>query len=256
MVFVEVMEQRREEIVTFVNEHGQVTFNQLKERFASVSDMTLRTDLKVLDQNQRIIRIHGGAKSFDNVAGNDDYLKYRSILNTDLKKEIANKANELIHPNQTIFIDSGSSTTLLSQLIQDQNNVFFTSGLTCAVELAKLEKSKVSIVGGIINSHSLSVHGVDAVEVLKNINFDIVFLGTTRFDFVTGFTCESLEDAYIKRAVVHRAKKVVVLMDSSKVNKSGTYTFCTLNDVSVVVSDSKLPMEIKDNIKNQGVMVL
>ena len=41
---MEVMDQRRNEIVEFVNENQTVTFTQLKEKFPSVSEMTLRTD--------------------------------------------------------------------------------------------------------------------------------------------------------------------------------------------------------------------
>lgn len=66
---MEVMEQRRSEIVAFVNEKGSITFAQLKERFPSVSEMTLRTDLKILDQSKRLVRIHGGAKSLEQITG-------------------------------------------------------------------------------------------------------------------------------------------------------------------------------------------
>ena len=50
---MEVMDQRRNEIVEFVNENQTVTFTQLKEKFPSVSEMTLRTDLKYLDQAKK-----------------------------------------------------------------------------------------------------------------------------------------------------------------------------------------------------------
>ena len=70
---MEVMEQRRNEIVAFVNEQGQVSFSQLKEKFPTVSEMTLRTDLKILDQNQQLVRIHGGAKSLVEVVGTEDF---------------------------------------------------------------------------------------------------------------------------------------------------------------------------------------
>ena len=89
---MEVMDQRRNEIVEFVNENQTVTFTQLKEKFPSVSEMTLRTDLKYLDQAKRIVRIHGGAKSMDVVSGNDDVLKLRYGRNVNEKKEIAQKA--------------------------------------------------------------------------------------------------------------------------------------------------------------------
>ena len=101
---MEVMDQRRNEIVEFVNENQTVTFTQLKEKFPSVSEMTLRTDLKYLDQVKRIVRIHGGAKSMDVVSGNDDVLKLRYGRNANEKKEIAQKALSFVEPAKTIFL--------------------------------------------------------------------------------------------------------------------------------------------------------
>ena len=143
---MEVMDQRRNEIVEFVNENKTVTFTQLKEKFPSVSEMTLRTDLKYLDQVKRIVRIHGGAKSMDVVSGNDDVLKLRYGRNANEKKEIAQKALSFVEPAKTIFVDSGSTTTLLAHVLNNQNNIFYTSGLTCAIEMAKLSKSKFIVL--------------------------------------------------------------------------------------------------------------
>lgn len=121
---MEVMDQRRNEIVEFVNENQTITFTQLKEKFPSVSEMTLRTDLKYLDQAKRIVRIHGGAKSMDVVSGNDDVLKLRYGRNVNEKKEIAQKALSFVEPAKTIFVDSGSTTTMLAHVLNNQNNVF------------------------------------------------------------------------------------------------------------------------------------
>ena len=130
---MEVMDQRRNEIVEFVNENQTVTFAQLKEKFPSVSEMTLRTDLKFLDQEKKIVRIHGGAKSMDEVAGNDDILKLRYGRNVSEKKEIAQKALRFVQPSKTIFLDSGSTMTMLAHILKDQNNIFYTSGLTLSL---------------------------------------------------------------------------------------------------------------------------
>ena len=48
------MEERRRRIVELVNTMGNVSFAQLKERFSDVSEMTLRTDLKYLDEKHQI----------------------------------------------------------------------------------------------------------------------------------------------------------------------------------------------------------
>ena len=71
---MEVMEQRRSEIVAFVNERESVTFAQLKERFPSVSEMTLRTDLKVLDLNRQLVRFRDREKGAGIRGGKPDHI--------------------------------------------------------------------------------------------------------------------------------------------------------------------------------------
>ena len=134
------VESRRSAIVAWINEKGEVTFAQLKEAFPNVSDMTLRTDLKNLDDNKRIVRIHGGARSVDVVVGTDDFMSRRSIRNVDAKKVIITKAKEMIVPGTAIFLDSGSTTTMLAAELDDQPNLIVTSSISCAMELAGLEK--------------------------------------------------------------------------------------------------------------------
>ena len=140
------VESRRSAIVAYINEKGEVTFAQLKEAFPNVSDMTLRTDLKNLDDNKRIVRIHGGARSVYVVFGTDDFLSRRSIRNVDAKKAIIMKAKELIGPGTSIFLDSGSTTTMLAAELDDQPNLIVTSSISCAMELGGLEKPQVLIV--------------------------------------------------------------------------------------------------------------
>lgn len=142
------MEQRRNAIVDFINEKGNITFAQLKKKFPGVSDMTLRTDLKLLDEAKRIVRVYGGAKSVNVVLGTDDLLGRRSVRNVEEKQSIAQKALGFIRPNTTVFLDSGSTTTLLAKIWPDQPNFIFTSSLTCAMELARLQYAKVFIPGG------------------------------------------------------------------------------------------------------------
>ncbi len=97
--------------------------------------------------------------------------------------------------------------------------------MTCAIELAQYDKIKVSLVGGNLNTRSLSINGSEGIRYLEKINFDIAFIGVTRYSKETGFTCESFEDALIKRTVIERAEKVILLMDSSKINKEELIRF-------------------------------
>ena len=105
------MQERRDAIAQFVTAEGSVTFGQLKKAFSNVSEMTLRTDLKALDEARRIVRTHGGARSVEYVVGTDDLLLNRSTRNVEAKALIARKAKGLVRPDSTIFLDSGTTTT-------------------------------------------------------------------------------------------------------------------------------------------------
>ena len=108
------MEMRRNAIVQLINEKETVTFAQLKEEFPDVSEMTLRTDLKCLDQEKKILRVHGGARSVQVIIGTDGFLNRKSFHNISEKKEIARKALSLLKPDTTFFLDSGSTATVFA----------------------------------------------------------------------------------------------------------------------------------------------
>ena len=110
------MEMRRDAIVQLINEKGTVRFAQIKKAFPNVSEMTLRTDLKLLDEQKKILRVHGGAKSVQVIIGTDDFLNRKSVRNIPEKQEIAKKALTLLRPDTTFFLDSGSTATAFAQI--------------------------------------------------------------------------------------------------------------------------------------------
>ena len=234
------VEGRRSAIAAYINEMSSVTFGQIKEAFPDVSDMTIRTDLKALDEAKKIVRVHGGAKSVETVIGNDDLLGKRAVQNVDAKQVIAEKAAGFVREN-TQF--------------PDVRCLIITNSISCAVEFARLKKARVYVTGGQLNRNSLSLTGTSAVTELLQIHFDLAFLGATSYRSDTGFTCESLEDNVVKRMAVSRATEVVVLMDSSKVGKKGSFTMCDLVDASAIVSDDALPEKFLEECREASVKV-
>ena len=235
------MEQRREQIVDLVNQNGNISFAQLKEKVPQISEMTLRTDLKALDEAKRIVRVHGGAKSVDVVIGTDDMLSRRLVRNIEAKQLITQKALELIRKDTTIYLDSGSTTTMLASNMPDQPNLIYTNSLTCAAELSKLTKPSVHILGGTLNQYSMSICGIHSIQNVAGINFDQAFMGVTSYCEPAGFLCGVDDETVLKQAVMKQAEQKIMLMDSSKVGVKNTYTICKLRDVDFVISDGALP---------------
>lgn len=250
------MEQRRAAIVELVNQKGSVSFAQLKEAFPSVSEMTLRTDLKALDSARSLVRVHGGAKSVQVIVGTDDQLGRRIARNADAKLSIAQKAVQLLRPNMTVYLDSGSTATTLARNFPDDPYLIFTSGLSCVTELARLTTARVMIPGGILNRYSMSVCGIQSIQDVQRVNFDLMFLGVTSYSTDTGFTCGVEEESQLKRTALHRSEQVAVLMDSSKVGIKSSFSICGLADVNYIISDGRLPESFLHECRQYGVTVL
>lgn len=238
---MDAMETRRNQITELVNQNETVTFSQIKEYFPDVSEMTLRTDLKTLDHEKKIVRIHGGAKSVRMVIGTDDYLTKRAVRNLKEKDIIAKKAVGILEPNAAVFLDSGSTTTEMARYFPNQSNLIYTTGLSCATELAKLSEPEVIIPGGRLNRYSISVYGTSVIQELERVYFQQTFLGITSYTKETGFCCGNNEEAVLKRTAIHQAVQVIVLMDSTKLGVRGTYSICGLEDIDMIVSDGNLP---------------
>ncbi len=250
------MNERRDAIVELVNSMGTVTFAQVKKNFSDVSDMTLRTDLKTLDAERRIVRTHGGARSVEYVVGTDDLLLNRQSRNAEAKAVIAKKAASLVRPNTTFFLDSGTTTTELARTLADTRAIAFTNSLSCTAELARLAELKTIVIGGTLNRYSMSLNGGKAIEEISGLSFDVLFLGGTSYASATGFACGSDDEAALKRALIGRAEKTVVLMDSEKLGKKSTFKICGLEDVDVIVSDGKLSEHFLKNCEESDVEVL
>ena len=165
------MEMRRNAIVQLINEKETVSFAQIKKKFPNVSEMTLRTDLKALDEEKKILRVHGGAKSVQVIVGTDGFLNRKSVHNISEKKEIARKALALLKPDTTVFLDSGSTATAFAEQIPDDSYLIYTTGLSCATKLAGLTKPTVMLPGGRLNRYSQSVFGISAIKELERVEF-------------------------------------------------------------------------------------
>ncbi|MCH4053108.1 MAG: DeoR/GlpR family DNA-binding transcription regulator [Atopobiaceae bacterium] len=231
------MEERRRAIVQLVDELGSVTLAQLRERFPDVSDVTLRSDLKALDRERRLVRTYGGARSASWLVGSDGMLDERRSRNVGAKRAVAEKAAGLVRPNTTIYIDSGSTATALAAALPDIEALVVTSSLPCANELARKAHVRCIVPGGRLNPRSMCLAGAATVRALEGLFFDQAFLAVGGIDEDGSLTCGSDEDAAVKRTFVERAEQVVVLADSSKFGLRRPFAVCGLDDVDVLVCD-------------------
>ena len=125
------MNERQHKINDYIQSKNEVSLSALKQLVPDVSEMTIRRDLEALEGEGRIIRIHGGARSLKaiNMLVEDAFSK-RSAANVDKKHVIGKKALDFIKDNSSIYIDAGSTTMTLAEMMPDKNLLISTCGLT------------------------------------------------------------------------------------------------------------------------------
>ena len=248
--------ERQRAIVQLVNERGNIPFADIQERFPHVSGMTLRRDLEALDKRNELVRIHGGAKSINQVVHPDDDLNSRIVRNVAKKQAIARKAVSLLSPDMSVYIDSGTTAVELCKAFPDERYLVYTHGVYCVLELSKLLKPEIHVVGGRLSRLSLSIVGSNAVYCLDNVNFNIVFLSAGGYSSNRGFTCNGEEESYLRKVVIQRAEKVVMLLDSTKFGVQHSYTLANLEDVDMLITDRGIDERILEEFHSHNIPIL
>ena len=241
-----IMTERREAILKFIEAKGEVSIGELAAHFASWSEMTLRRDLAALEQMHKLILTRGGARTIPSRYGlHEDIYSAREQLNDDAKQLIAAKAVELVEPDTGIFIDSGTTAMALARRLPDCHLAVITAAPNIALEIA-MRKAKPSVImlGGTLCRDEIAVADPEALNYLEHLNIDTAFMAASGYDEKGGFTVGSQLGAMLKRAVVKRARKVVMMLDSSKIGTLLPFTFARMEDVDLIVGDDQMPQNI------------
>ena len=248
---------RLDQIREYIEKHGKATYEELQKLLPDVSTMTIRRDLTVLEEENVVIRVRNGAYSVDEISKKtEEQFIHRFSHNVNEKKEIAEKTIKLIDANTCIFIDSGSTTLYFAKELPNFGYYIVTNAINVATELLRKSLPTVSLLGGDVSRNNLVTVGSSTLEFLGRINIQTAVMTSTGFSLENGFSCGEQVEAEIKRAVIEKSNRVIMLLDSSKVNKNMPYTFAGLKNIDYLVVDKNFPKEIKEVIEKLGVKVI
>ncbi len=249
--------ERREEIKELLRARGEVKLKDLETNFPNCSSMTLRRDLKYLEDNGFVKRTRGGAVAMSrlSIAAEDIYSE-RALENVAQKYIIAKKAQQFIERGRSIYIDAGTTMMLFTREMEDEYLSIMTSGVNIAMELIKKQKPSVTLIGGQVNRSTISVSGVNSAAFIREVNIDIAFVAASGFSMENGFTSGTYTECEIKKEVISRARQTIVLMDSKKIDKIMAFTFAHMEDIDTLISDGELSGEIVKEAERKGVEII
>lgn len=250
--FISTVERRR--IITEeLHKNKQVDILQLKNLF-NVSEVTLRKDLRYLENKNILIRSRGGAMISVKV-GEDLSVKKRKVLNLQQKKLIALAALSLIREGDTIILDSGTTIMQLASHLDKHKITVITNALDIAIKLSEFSNLKIIVPGGIFRKKSCSLVGVNAVENIQMFRADKYFVSADGID-MDGLYTSNLDEGQIAKIIMSHAKENIVLADSSKFDKKGIINFAPLSKITTLVTDSNIPEQYHTHFNEMGITVM
>jgi DeoR/GlpR family transcriptional regulator of sugar metabolism len=230
---------------------GQVVANDLAVRFG-ISEDTARRDLRELSRNGECRRVYGGAvATAPHLA-----LSERVSLGRDKKSNLARLAVTLLKPNQTLFIDGGSTNIMIANAIpQDMPLTVITNALGVASSLAEHELIKLIVLGGNFDPKLGTCVGSEALRSISQLHADLLFLGSCGVDFVQGVTAFDSAEAEVKRAMVNNSSSIAIAVTNDKLATAAPFRVVRSDAIQHLIVEQTAPKDILSAFESTGAVV-
>lgn len=243
--------KRIRDIEDYIYDNKTVTLDQLCRAF-DVSKNTIRRDIKELVLGGQFKKIYGGVTVRDNK--HLPPFSERNISNLEAKKIIAKKAAEIVDDSDVIFIDSGTTTIHMIDYIKHKKNLtIITNNLEVMIRVIPYENIKLITLSGELDRNLLSFTGDTASIVLKSYNISKAFMASAGVSVDGGVTNSSTKEYDIKSSAVTRSNKVYLLTSQDKFNQIAIMTYCTLDKLTGIITDSMPPKDITEYMNAHGI---
>lgn len=245
-------EERLNFILTQVRKSKKVLTSELSQSL-TVSEDTIRRDLKELSDSGKLRKVHGGAiaNSF-----NPFSFQEREVYALESKVQIVKKAIHLIQDRHVLIMDGGTTNLeLAKRLPKDLQLTIFTNSLPIAAQLSEHPHIEVVFAGGKLLKSAKVTVGMEVTDALNNLRADLGILGTRSIHHEFGVTELDWEEVKVKRAIVNASQRVISLAISEKLETVNPYQAADIKQIHTLITDLEPDDEILIPYRNEGILI-
>lgn len=248
------VEERRRMILDRLRQHGRVSVRELSASM-SVSEVTIRQDLRMLETEGLLERTHGGALLREAASGPPELSFHTRMARKRVQKEaIASAAAALVDEGDAIALDASTTVFMLAGMLKAHRRLtIVTNSLHLANYFLDAPQITVMLPGGRLRRDSISLVG--RPEGLPDINLRLGFFGARGVSVASGVTDVDIDEVAMKQAMISRCAQSIVLIDGSKWDRLGAYTFLRLSHVSCIITTDDAPEAAVQEVRSCGVDV-
>lgn len=251
--------ERRSQIAQMVREQGTVFVSNLVKKY-NLTETSIRRDLILLENERRLKRIHGGAVSLPGNFRTDTFAA-KEKLQIRAKDSIGKVTAKMVHRGDIILLASGTTTLQIvrhipTDLRMNNQITLVTTSMPIANEILTWPSPNLTILGGLYLPDYQATVGPQTINLLNDITADIAFLGADGLTVEGGATTANILMAEVDRKMVERARKTVLVVDSSKIGQAGFVPIHPLSSFNILITDSNAPADFLEAIRRMGVEVI
>ena len=230
------LHERKQQILEILAKEGRVKVNELSALF-DISEVTIRMDLADLEAKGMLSRVHGGVvssyKTYYNMS-----LQQRLAANMEQKQKIAERAVEMIEENDTIMLNSGTTTLTFFRMIPPKMNLsIVTNSVAIAMEAGSNPNFNVVLLGGSINPKYQFIYGDDANAQLERYHADKLILSVDGITRESGFTTYYNLEAELARLMLRRSATKIIAADSTKIGRTAFTKIADLECADYIITN-------------------
>jgi DeoR/GlpR family transcriptional regulator of sugar metabolism len=246
-----------EERLTYVVEElartGRVAVAELAQD-AGTSEMTIRRDLDLLQSQGLLRRVRGGAVG---VALRGEVIPFalRARQGAEVKRRLAGMVAELISDGEAVALDNGTTCLAVARELAGRAITVMPLSLHSAVVLGESARTKLIMPGGEVSSPELAAYGAAAEAGVRGIHFDTAVVSSCAALPAHGLTTNTLADTAMKRALIESSARVVLAIESVKLERTAMVTVASAEAIDILVTDADADPDALEAYRSAGVEI-
>ncbi len=249
------LQERQQKILELLHSTGEVRVAELSRLF-EVSEVCIRGDLTELESKGFLSRVRGGAVSpyepYYNMS-----LAQRSTINKDEKDAIAAKIADMIHDNQAVMMNAGTTPlAVMRKLVNKKNITIITNSIVLALEGAKYKNFRILLLGGEVDDEYQFVYGTLTMAQLDEYYAEKFIMSADGIDGQGGITTYYDQEAEICRKMIEHSKVTIAALDHTKIGRVALKKFAEISEVDCLVTNGGASKTIIRELKNAGLKVV
>lgn len=226
-----------------------------------ISEVTVRSDLDMLERRGSIRRVHGGAMFAPRSAVSIERpFEEEAVASAGEKGAIARRAAAMVRPGDMVILDVGTTCSAVAAALADREElegvVIVTNGLNIAMAFeAVMPRFSVVVTGGTVRPLQHSLVDPFAGPVLDRLNAEFMFLGCNGVDVRAGITNINLPEAEMKQRMMRSARRTVAVADGSKIGETSVAWVCDLTALDSLITGRSASPEAIAELEETGLEV-